>query len=122
MTIYQDLAELVRDDPGNTFRDEWMAFANWEAVRYFHDDPSRVSKDAIQWILDLNDLCIRLENDYQGPGKERCLAGLESAFVAFSQLDLPDELRSAIGKWRAHRLEEKRTKDESTTIGEDLFS
>ncbi len=122
MSIYQSLAELVRDDPGNTFRDEWMAFANWEAVRYFHDDPSRVSKDAIQWILDLNDLCIRLENDYKGPGKERCVAALESAFVAFSQLDLPDELSVAIRNWRAYRLQEELTRNESTTIGEDLFS
>ncbi len=117
MIPYEVLAELVKNYD-HTFREEWVAFARWEELRYFHDDPSSKSKEALNWLLRLDELCQAMENEYLGPGKERGLAALEAAFVAFSQLDLPDELCSAIRKWRGYRLCEELVSDEGTTIGE----
>lgn len=116
MTPYDHFAEIVKNDPGKSIRDEWMAFASWESLRYFHDDPSRTSKDAIQWVLSLNELYQLLEENYAGPGKQRCIDALETALVTFSQLELQDELCEAIGKWRAYRLREK------LTHGKDLLT
>jgi hypothetical protein len=121
MLPYENLAEIVKHEPGKTFRDEWMGFANWEALRYFHDDPGRRSKDTIRWLLHFNELCTMIENDYSGPGKERCLQAMETAFVAFSQLDLPAELCNAIQEWRAYRQREELADKQPTTIGEDLL-
>jgi hypothetical protein len=121
MTPYETFAEILNEDAGKTFRDEWIGFANWESLRYFHDDPSSSSKSAIQWVLGLNELCTRIENDYQGHGKKRCLQALESAFVAFSRLELSDELCEAVQKWRDYRIHEKRSEDKPATIGEDLL-
>ena len=121
MSPYEIFAELVRNEPGTTFRDQWQEFANWESLRFFHEDPSRSSKDAIQWVVQMNELAAQIENDYSGLGKARCLEAIEDAFVAFSRLDLPDELCQAVRTWRAERLREELTQDETTTIGEDLL-
>jgi hypothetical protein len=102
-------------------RDAWVTFANWESQRYFHDDPSNSSKQAIDWILRLNELYETVLNDYEGPGKQRCLEALESAFVAYSRIELPEELCKAIQVWHMERLQAQRTAQEDVTIGQDLF-
>ncbi len=121
MTPYESLAEYVKSAPEKTMRDAWVKFANWESQRYFHDDPSGSSKQAIDWILRLNELYELVLNDYDGPGKQRCLQALESAFVAYSRIELPEELCQAIRVWHAERLKDERAAKEDITIGEDLF-
>ncbi len=117
MIPYDVVAELVKHDQ-HTFRQEWVAFACWEELRFFHDDPSSQSKDVLVWLLKLDELCQALENEFLGPGKGRCLAALEDAFVAFSRLDLPDELCEAIRKWHRQRLGEELVSEGGSKLGE----
>ena len=106
MTPYEVLVEAVKEGPNKTFRDAWSDFAVWECARGYSDDPSARSKDALEWIRQLDGLASRLE-DFDGSAKENCRNALEAAFAAFARLDHNEELCSAIGRWREWRKAER---------------
>lgn len=109
MTPYEVLVEAVKEDPRKSFRDVWSDFAIWESARGYRDDPSAPSKDALQWVRQLDELVAGLD-EFDGPGKESCQNALEAAFVAFARLNHKEELCDAIRRWRQWRLEEKSAK------------
>ena len=106
MTPYEIFVEAVRENPGSSFRDVWSDFSIWEHSRGYADDPSASSKDALEWVRELDEVVARLD-DFYGPGKESCVNALEAAFVAFARLDHTDELCNAVRRWREWRIAEK---------------
>jgi hypothetical protein len=106
MTPYEIFVDAVKEDPNKTFRDAWSDFAVWESARGYRDDPSAPSKEALEWIRQLDEVASGLD-EFDGVAKENCRNALESAFVAFARLDHKEELCSAIRKWREWRLAEK---------------
>jgi hypothetical protein len=117
MSPYSILAEAAKEDSSKSFLSAWNDFACWERARDFADDPNRPSKLDIEWICQLNDLAMLL-NDMPGD-VQNVRNSLEAAASAFARLDHEPQLCEAIKRWREFRKEEET--QEKPTIGADLF-
>ena len=56
MTPYEVFVEAVRENAHKSFRDVWSDFAIWERSRGYADDPSASSKDALEWVRELDEV------------------------------------------------------------------
>lgn len=115
MTPYEIFVEAVREDPGKSFRDVWSDFAIWESSRGYLDDPSAPSKEALNWVLQLDELAAGLD-EFEGAAKEQCNGALETAFAAFARLDHNQELCNAVRRWRQWRLQEKAARGDASAL------
>jgi hypothetical protein len=113
MTPYQVFFEATKDNPEKSFREVWSDFAIWESARHFSDDPSALSKEAVAWVRELDELAIQLD-DYEGAAKENCQNAIEAAFEGFAQLDHSEELCNAVRRWRQWRLAEMADDNDQT--------
>ena len=106
MTPYTVFAEAVAKKVQPNFREAWFDFEAWERCRNFRDDPNCQSKAALDWIRDLYDVSVALQEFPEGPFKDQCGNALESAFEAFAQIDHTEELCAAVNQWKAARMAE----------------
>ena len=72
----------------------------------FSDGVVALSKEAVEWISQLNELAVQLE-DFEGEGRSDCHNALESAAAAFARLDHERDLVQAVQTWRRIRMEEE---------------
>lgn len=117
MTPYSILADAAKNHPSKSFLGVWNDFACWERARTFADDPNAASKRDIEWICQLYDLAMLLE-DMPGDVQD-CRNALEAAAAAFARLDHDPQLCEAVKRWSEHVLEERHR--EKPVIGTDLF-
>jgi len=115
MRLVEMIAAEVQGPPLRSYRDIWFEFENWERSRGFRDDPSHPAKVALDWVRDLYELDVTI-NDFQGQDQvAECHRAMEQLFVAFTQLQHPTELEQAFARWREVRANEGSTAD--ITIG-----
>ena len=109
-TIRDVFAEVIAGDRSKSFRDCWVDFAYWEESRNYGDDPGRASKDAIDWVEQMESCRLALES-FKGTSFEDCSQAIEAAFEAFTSLDHAEELVGAVNLWHEWRTGEEQSEN-----------
>lgn len=103
MKLHDGLTQAANQSPQRSFRDVWFEFETWERSRDFRDDPSRPAKQALDWIRDLYELTVALEDFRGSPALQQCREAFEVVFEAFARLEHVPELDDAMTRWMQAR-------------------